>query len=290
MKTVTDFNEYEIIDMQDGQKLENWGKYLLSRPDPQIIWQTNESSPLWNRADAVYNRSKSGGGAWDIKNRSLPKSWLINYKDMTFNVKLMGFKHTGLFPEQAYNWNYLREVIKNSNRQDVKVLNLFAYTGAATVAALKENASVVHVDSSRGMVDWAKENVKSSHVEDKNVRFLVDDCLKFVKREIRRGNKYDIILMDPPSFGRGANGEVWDVEKDLFELVKETTQLLSDKPLMFLINSYTTGLSMSVLKNILEITLVKEIGGNVTVDELGIPMKKSTLVLPCGIFARWESK
>ena len=289
MKVVNDFNEYQILDMQNGQKIEKWGNYVLTRPDPQIIWNY-PSNIDWNKSDAIYSRSKTGGGSWDIRNHKLPNNWQIKYHNLTFNVKLMGFKHTGLFPEQAYNWNYLIDLISNSKRKDIKVLNLFAYTGAATVAALSAGASVVHVDASKGMVDWAKENVISSHLENSNVRFLVDDCLKFVKREIRRGNKYDIILMDPPSFGRGANGEVWDVEKDLFELVEQTAQLMSDKPLMFLINSYTTGLSMTVLKNILEITLVNKIGGKVIVDELGIPMKDSNLVLPCGIFARWESE
>ena len=289
MKIVNDFNEYQILDMQNGQKIEKWGNYILTRPDPQIVW-SYPSNIDWTKADAIYSRSKTGGGSWDIKNHKLPNNWQIKYHDLTFNVKLMGFKHTGLFPEQAYNWNYLIDLITNSKRNDIKVLNLFAYTGAATVAALSAGASVVHVDASKGMVDWAKENVLSSQLKDKNVRFLVDDCLKFVKREIRRENKYDIILMDPPSFGRGANGEIWDVEKNLFELVEQASQLLSDKPLMFLINSYTTGLSMTVLKDILEITLVKKIGGRVTVDELGIPMKDSNLVLPCGIFARWESE
>lgn len=290
MQVVKDFTEYQIIDMQNGQKLESWNGVLLSRPDPQIIWETINKSNLWNNAQAVYNRSKTGGGAWDIKNNKVPSSWQINYHDLTFNLKLMGFKHTGLFPEQAYNWNYLSNIIKNSNRQDIKVLNLFAYTGAASIACLKAGASVVHVDSSKGMIDWAKENVKSSHLEDKPIRFLVDDCLKFVKREIRRGNKYDIILMDPPSFGRGSNGEVWDIEKDLFNLVAETSQLLSAKPLLFLINSYTTGLSMTVLENVLNLTITSKFGGTVTSDELGLPMQNSNLILPCGIFARWENK
>lgn len=289
MKLVTDFKEYEILDMHDGEKVERWGNYLLRRPDPQIIWDTTGVID-WNMVDAKYNRSKSGGGAWDIFNKKLPNSWPIHYHDLTFNVKLMGFKHTGLFPEQAYNWNYLISLIKSSKKKDIKVLNLFAYTGAATVAALSAGASVVHVDSSKGMVEWAKENVKASHLEGTNVRFLVDDCLKFVKREIRRGNKYDIILMDPPSFGRGSNGEVWDALKDLFELVELTSELLSDEPLMMLINSYTTGLSMTVLEDILNITLVNNRGGKVTTDELGLPMKDSNLILPCGIFARWEKE
>src|SRR5574344_1473025 len=289
MKLVADFDDYKIMDMQSGEKLEKWGAYLLRRPDPQIIWHDDLKAD-WNNYDAKYYRSNTGGGSWNIINKNLNKPWQIKYHDMTFNLKLMGFKHTGIFPEQAYNWNYLQNVIINANRHDIKVLNLFAYTGAASVAALKAGAKVWHVDSSKGMVDWAKENVKSSHVDDCEIHFLVDDCVKFVKREIRRGNTYDIILMDPPSFGRGANGEVWDVEKALFDLVSDAALLLSDKPLMFLINSYTTVLSMSVLKNILDITLVKKIGGKVTCDEVGIPMENSKLVLPCGIFARWEKE
>ena len=283
MKLVNDFYDYQILDMYDGKKIENWNGIILSRPDPQIIWPKLNDKKY--QIDATYNRSNKGGGTWDIKNHNMPTSWQVKYHDLTFNLKLMGFKHTGLFPEQAYNWNLIINKIKEANRE-VKVLNLFAYTGAASVAALSAGASVCHVDSSRGMVDWAKENVKSSGLEDKHIRFIVDDCKKFVEREIRRGNKYDIILMDPPSFGRGANGQVWDIEKDLYELVNLCSKLLSDKPIMFLINSYTTDLSMNVLENILKICLPK---GNVTSDELGIPMKNSNLVLPCGIFARWEN-
>ena len=289
MKVVNDFTDYQIIDMSDGMKLETWNGKELLRPDPQIIWQNKIHPEYWEKADAVYHRSNKGGGSWEIKNPKLPSNWQVNYKDLTFNIKLMGFKHTGLFPEQAYNWNLIREKIKQANRH-VKVLNLFAYTGAATVAAASAGAEVVHVDSSRGMVDWAKENLKSSKLEDKPVRFLVDDCLKFVKREQRRGNKYDIILMDPPSFGRGSNGEVWDIERDLYPLVKECMEILSDDPILFLINSYTTGLSKTVLENVLYLTINKKHKGIISSDELGIPMENSNLILPCGIYARWEKE
>ena len=287
MKTVNDFKEYQIIDMADGMKLEIWNDLKLLRPDPQIIWNEKNNENLWNNIDATYNRSNTGGGCWNIKNNNIPSSWQIHYQDMTFNLKLMGFKHTGLFPEQAYNWNLIREKIRNANRK-VKVLNLFAYTGAASIAALMENADVVHVDASRGMIDWAKENVKSNNLEDRNIRFLVDDVVKFVKREIRRGNKYDIILMDPPSFGRGANKEVWSIENDLFNLVELCTELLSDNPILFLINSYSTGLSKTILENILYLTVNKKVKGFISSDELGIEMKNSKLLLPCGIYARWE--
>ena len=286
MKVVNDFLEYQIIDMSSGMKLELWNNVKLLRPDPQIIWDEKSDESLWNNIDATYNRSNTGGGSWDIKNNKL-NSWQVHYQDMTFNLKLMGFKHTGLFPEQAYNWNLIREKIKNANRK-VKVLNLFAYTGAASIAALMEDADVVHVDASRGMIDWAKENVKSNNLEDKNIRFLVDDVVKFVKREIRRGNKYDIILMDPPSFGRGANKEVWNIEKDLYNLVDLCKDLLSDDPLLFLINSYSTGLSKTILEDILYLTVNKKYKGTISSDELGIECKTSKLALPCGIYARWE--
>ena len=287
MISVNDFEEYQILDMSSGMKLENWNGKELLRPDPQIIWDNKFHPEYWDKVDAIYHRSNKGGGSWEIKNKKLPESWQIHYKNLTFNLKLMGFKHTGLFPEQAYNWNYLIDLIKKQNRK-IKVLNLFAYTGAASVAALSAGAEVVHVDSSKGMIEWAKENVKSSNLEDKPIRFLVDDCIKFVKREIRRGNKYDIILMDPPSFGRGSNGEVWDIEKDLYPLVLDCTELLTDFSLMFLINSYTTGLSKSVLENILKLTVDKKYKGIITSEELGIPLKNQDIILPCGIFARWE--
>lgn len=285
MKLIEDFKEYEILDMASGQKLERWGDYTLVRPDPQIIWSENNTN-LWSNAHAIYERSNTGGGKWTIK-KSLPSSWIINYQDLKFNLKLMGFKHTGLFPEQAYNWNIIRKTIKEANRH-VKVLNLFAYTGAASIAALSAGAEVVHVDSSRGMVDWAKENVKINNLEDKPIRFLVDDVRKFVKREIRRGNKYDIIIMDPPSFGRGSKNEVWSIENDLAELIKDTSELLSDNPLLFIINSYTTGLSKTVLENLLYLNIKRE--GLISSDELGLPMTNSNLILPCGIYARWERK
>ena len=289
MKVVKDFTEYKILDMSEGMKLESWNGKELLRPDPQIIWNHKEHEEYWDKADAIYHRSNKGGGSWEIKNHKLPDVWQVHYQDLTFNIKLMGFKHTGLFPEQAYNWNLIRDKIKEENRP-IKVLNLFAYTGAASVAALAAGAEVVHVDSSRGMVDWAKENVKSSGLQDKPIRYLVDDCIKFVNREIRRGNKYDIILMDPPSFGRGSNGEVWDIEKDLYPLVDACKELLSDDPVLFLINSYTTGLSKTVLENILELTVNKKHKGYITSDEIGLPMENSNIILPCGIYARWEKE
>ena len=287
MKIVKDFKDYEILDMSRGQKLERWNEVILSRPDPQIIWENNTRASLWDSVDAQYQRSNKGGGEWHIHNRKMPTSWQVHWQDLTFNLKLMGFKHTGLFPEQAYNWNIIRDKIKKAQRE-VKVLNLFAYTGGASIAALSTGASVVHVDSSRGMVDWAKENVHSSHLEDKPIRFIVDDVVKFVEREIRRGNKYDMIIMDPPSFGRGSNKEIWNIETDLYNLVELCTQVLNDDPLMFLINSYTTGLSMNVLVDILKLTVNKKHSGYISADEIGIPMKESDLILPCGIFARWE--
>jgi 23S rRNA (cytosine1962-C5)-methyltransferase len=286
MQIIDDFNEYKILDVESGKKLESWNGVILNRPDPEVIWPSVNNAN-WEKAQAKYIRSNKGGGEWE-KKRSVPDSWQIHYRDMTFNLKLMGFKHTGLFPEQASNWNIIMDKIKGANR-DVKVLNLFAYTGGASVAALKAGASVVHVDSSRGMVDWAKENVKSSGLEDKPIRFIVDDVKKFVKRELRRGNTYDIIIMDPPSFGRGANGEVWDIDKDLYDLVLDASNLLSDKPIMFLINSYTTGLSMSVLENILKLTVSSKYKGVIIKDEIGLKIENSDIVLPCGIFARWET-
>lgn len=287
MKLVNDFKEYEILDLNNGKKLESWAGVILNRPDPQVIWKNAENNE-WKKAEAIYDRSNTGGGKWKMI-KDIPSSWVINYQDLKFNLKLMGFKHTGLFPEQAYNWNLIREKIKRANRK-VKVLNLFAYTGAATIAALKEGASVVHVDSSRGMIEWAKENIKLNHLENAEVRFLVDDVRKFVKREIRRGNKYDMIIMDPPSFGRGSKNEVWDIETDLDDLVKDVSELLSAKPLLFLINSYTTGLSKTVLENLLYLRVNEKHEGIITSDELGIPVRNSNLILPCGIYARWENK
>ena len=285
MKLVNDFFEYKILAMNDKNKIEDWNGIVLKRPDPQIIWNDEENI---KNIDAIYTRSNKGGGSWNILNRKIPNAWQIHYHELTFNLKLMGFKHTGLFPEQAYNWNLIQNKIKNSNKE-VKVLNLFAYTGAASMAAASAGASVVHVDSSRGMVDWAKENMHSSNLDDRKIRFLVDDVVKFVKREIRRNNKYDIILMDPPSFGRGANKEIWNIEENLFELVNLCTQILSDDPILFLINSYTTGLSKTVLENVLLKTVEKKYKGFISSDELGLKAINN-MILPCGIYARWEKE
>ena len=288
MKLANEWKDYEILDMASGMKLERWGKYVLSRPDPQIIWKEKTFKEKWKNLDAKYIRSNKGGGHWENVN-SVPENWQVKYKDLTFNIKQMGFKHTGLFPEQAVNWDYMIDKIKKSNRK-IKVLNLFAYTGGATVACAYAGADVVHVDSSKGMVAWAKENIASSNLTDRYVRFIVDDVIKFVKREIRRGNKYDAIVMDPPSFGRGANGEVWNIEESLYELVELCVQVLSDNPLFFLINSYTTGLSPKVLENVLLLTVNKKVNGKITSGEIGLPMTDSNLVLPCGIYGKWENK
>lgn len=282
------WKDYELIDASRGEKLERWGNVYLLRPDPQIVWDNGDLLEKYHSdIYAVYYRSNKGGGHWDnLKNT--PSSWKIKYDDLTFNIKQMGFKHTGLFPEQAVNWDFMREKIKKSGRK-IKVLNLFAYTGGATVACLSAGASVTHVDSSRGMVDWCKENVKSSGLENTEVRYIVDDVVKFVQREIRRGNHYDAIIMDPPSYGRGANGEVWDIEKNLNYLVKICSEVLSDEPLFFLINSYTTGLSSMVLSNILNLNVNNKFTGRVSCGEVGLPIKNSELVLPCGIYGRWEN-
>ncbi len=287
MDLARNWKDYEIIDASNGQKLERWKNIYLLRPDPQIIWDNgNLEKKYKGMIDAVYHRSKSGGGYWEnIKN--VKPRWTVNYKNLTFNIKQMGFKHTGLFPEQAFNWDFMIDKISKSGRK-IKVLNLFAYTGGATVACLSANASVTHVDSSRGMVDWCKENVDSCGYRDREIRYIVDDVLKFVKREIRRGNKYDAIIMDPPSYGRGSNKEVWSIEKNLFELVSLCTEILSDDPLFFLINSYTTGLSSTVLKNLLTITVEKKYSGKISCGEVGLPITKGNLVLPCGIYGRWE--
>lgn len=286
MKTI-EFEEYKILDTKDGMKLESWNGIKLLRPDPQIIW-TKEKNNYWSMIDAKYTRSNKGGGEWQVFNKNMPNKFQIHYDNLVFNLKLMGFKHTGLFPEQAYNWNMLKQKI--IGKKNIKVLNLFAYTGAASIVSLSSGASVVHVDSSRGMIDWAKENVISNNLSDKPIRFIVDDVVKFVEREIRRGNKYDIILMDPPSFGRGANKEVWDIEKDLYNLVEKCTELLSEEPILFLINSYTTGLSMTVLENILRLTVGKKYDGFISSDELGIKTMDKNIILPCGIYARWEKE
>ena len=279
--------DYRLIDSADGEKLEYWGNYLLRRPDPQAVWTYKSEEKLWDETDATYHRSKSGGGSWEFFNKKLPERWTVNYRNLTFNIKPMGFKHTGLFPEQAVNWDWFSDLIQKANRP-VKVLNLFAYTGGASVAALSAGADVVHVDASKGMVTWAKENVVSSGYGDRSIRYMVDDVKKFVKREIRRGNKYDGIIMDPPSYGRGPGGEVWKIEDELYPLVCDCMEIMSDNPLFFLINSYTTGLSACILENVLKLTVARKFGGVVSADEIGLPMESSRLPLPCGISGRWE--
>lgn len=286
MLVANEWQDYKIIDMANGQKLEKWGNKILSRPDPQIIWKNKSFPEKWKNIDAIYNRSKTGGGSWKY-NKKLPSNWQINYKNLTFNIKPMGFKHTGLFPEQAVNWDWMIKKIKSSKRKDINVLNLFAYTGGATVACSYAGAKVCHVDASKGMVSWAKENINSSGLGERPVRFIVDDVTKFVQREIRRQNKYDAIIMDPPSYGRGKNGEVWQFENNIADLVELCSKVLSDNPLFFLINSYTTGISSKVLENILRIKLRLE-NGKLSSGEIGLPMKNSDLVLPCGIYGRWE--
>lgn len=279
METVNNFKDYEIISMSNGYKYERWGKYYLKRPNPLVIWPDNEDI----KVDAEYTRSNTGGGEWKVYSK-MPSFWQVRYEDMVFNLKLMGFKHTGLFPEQAYNWNIIRETIRKSNRK-VNVLNLFAYTGGASIAALMEHANVTHVDSSRGMIDWAKENVIANHLDGENIKFYIDDVKKLVKRELRRGNKYDIIIMDPPSFGRGAKNEVWQVSKDLYNLILDCSNLLSDDALLFIVNTYTEGLSKTVIENILKKTIKRK--GTVVGTELGIEARNG-LVLPCGVTVRWE--
>ena len=283
MKIANEWLDYELLLTKDGMKKEKWGEYTLVRPDPQIIWSNDLS---FGKYDAIYYRSNKGGGHCEYKTK-LKENWQIKYKELTFNIKPMSFKHTGIFPEQAVNWDYMIDKIKNS-RRNIKVLNLFAYTGGATVACLYAGASVCHVDSSKGMVNWAKENVNSSNLSDKNVRYIVDDVIKFVEREIRRGNKYDAIIMDPPSYGRGANKEVWDIETDLFKLVNLCTKILSDNPLFILINSYTAGLSPKVLENILKLLIKQK--GIITSGEIGLKEKNTGIILPCGIYGRWENE
>lgn len=286
MRYSTDWKDYELIDCSSGEKLERWTREILIRPDPQVIWKSERENRLWYQPSAKYVRSRTGGGKWQVYKR-MPDAWQVKYKDLSFVVRTMGFKHTGLFPEQAVNWDYTRQLIRNSGREDVKVLNLFAYTGAATVACLKEGSQVVHVDASKGMVQWAKENAKLSGVEEESVRWIVDDCMKFVQREIRRGNKYDIVILDPPSYGRGPKGEIWHLEDSIYDFVKLVRDVLSDEPLMVLLNSYTTGLSASVMKYILDDVITSERGGKVTADEIGLPLSSKDRILPCGSSAIW---
>ena len=278
------WKDYEVLDTSGGEKLERWGDYLLVRPDPQVIWNTPKDLPGWRKMNGHYYRSSKGGGEWEFFD--LPKQWEIAYKDLRFNLKPFSFKHTGLFPEQAVNWDWFSDKIKNAGRP-VKVLNLFAYTGGATLAAAAAGAAVTHVDASKGMVNWAKENAKSSGLEAAPIRWLVDDCMKFVEREIRRGNHYDGIIMDPPSYGRGPNGEIWKIEDSIYDFIKLCTQILSDAPLFFLVNSYTTGLAPAVLTYMLS-TELKRFGGHVDSQEIGLPVTKTGLVLPCGASGRWE--
>ena len=278
------WKDYEVLDTSGGEKLERWGDYLLVRPDPQVIWNTPKDLPGWRKMNGHYYRSSKGGGEWEFFD--LPKQWEIAYKDLRFNLKPFSFKHTGLFPEQAVNWDWFSDKIKNAGRP-VKVLNLFAYTGGATLAAAAAGAAVTHVDASTGMVNWAKENAKSSGLEAAPIRWLVDDCMKFVEREIRRGNHYDGIIMDPPSYGRGPKGEIWKIEDSIYDFIKLCTQILSDAPLFFLVNSYTTGLAPAVLTYMLS-TELKRFGGHVDSQEIGLPVTKTGLVLPCGASGRWE--
>ena len=278
------WRDYELIDCGGGEKLERWGKHVLVRPDPQSIWQTPRNNPLWRRPDARYARASTGGGAWEKKD--VPAQWQVRYQELTFQVKPMNFKHTGLFPEQAANWDFAMEQIRRAGRP-ISVLNLFAYTGGATVACAAAGASVCHVDAARGMVSWGRDNARASGLEDAPIRWIVDDCAKFVEREIRRGRRYDAIIMDPPSYGRGPSGEVWKLDDSLWPFVELVAGVLSDEPLFFLINSYTTGLAPSVLTYILESLITPKYGGRTHSDELGLPVTESGLALPCGATGRW---
>ena len=283
-----EWKDYEVIDTAEGDKLERWGDYVFIRPDPQVIWNYKNAESLWKTAHGRYIRSNKGGGNWDIKTKSLPDSWNITYKDLKFIVKPTGFKHTGLFPEQAANWDFIMDKIENAGRE-IKVLNLFGYTGGATVAALSKGASVCHVDASKGIMNWCRDNVVANGFENRKIRYIVDDAVKFVEREIRRGNTYDAVIMDPPSYGRGPNGEIWKLEDKIYDLISLLTDVLSDKPLFFIVNSYTTGFAPTVLYNILSMTVGKKYNGKVEAKELGIPVKNSPYILPCGSTGRWES-
>lgn len=287
MRLSYDWKDYKLIDAGNGEKLESWNGVVLRRPDPQAMWPINNDSN-WNKIDGFYHRSEKGGGYWDFY-KKLDDYWTVNYKNLTFKVSPTNFKHTGLFPEQAVNWDFMMDKIKSAGRP-IKVLNLFAYTGGATMACSSAGAvEVVHVDAAKGMVLWAKENMQLSHLENNKIRFIVDDCLKFVLREARRGNKYDAIIMDPPSYGSGPNGEVWKFEHNLYNLINACLDILSDKPLFFLINAYTTGISSTVLYNILKTIMVPRFGGVVDADEVGLPIISNDLILPCGICGRWQS-
>ena len=285
MRNIEDFFDYELIDAVNGERLERWGDIILIRPDPQIIWDGDKSDPRWRDAHAVYHRSNSGGGYWETL-KKVPDVWSIKFRELTFRLKPMGFKHTGLFPEQAVNWVYADKLIRNANRP-IKVLNMFAYTGGATIACLNAGAHVTHVDASKGMVQWAKENAVASKLADRPVRWLVDDCVKFVKREIRRGNKYDAIIMDPPSYGRGPDGEVWKLEQQIGELLCDTSKLLSDEPLFLFLNSYTGGLSPTILNYMVDMTFPKTKSSKVFTEEIGLKVTNKNIVLPCGNTTIW---
>ena len=285
MRTFENFNDYELIDADNGERLERWGDIILIRPDPQIIWSEGHRDDRWNKAHAIYHRSNSGGGYWETR-KKVPDVWSIKYEAITFRLKPMGFKHTGLFPEQAVNWSLAQKLIKEANRE-VSVLNLFAYTGGATIACLNAGARVTHVDASKGMVSWAKENAVASALADRPVRWLVDDCMKFVKREIRRGNKYDAIIMDPPSYGRGPNGEVWKLEQQLSELLTDVGNILSDDPLFFFLNSYTGGLSPTILNYMVKSCIAPKNSGTIFTEEIGIKVTKRDVILPCGNTTIW---
>lgn len=285
MWVANNWKDYEVIDTSNGEKLERWGKYILLRPDPQVLWNTPKKNPAWKHLNAHYHRSKKGGGEWEFFD--LPKQWSIHYRELTFHLKPFSFKHTGLFPEQAVNWDWFSELIQKAGRQ-VKVLNLFAYTGGATCAAAKAGAAVTHVDASKGMVTWAKENAQASGLADAPIRWIVDDCVKFVEREIRRGNHYDAIIMDPPSYGRGPKGEIWKIEEKIHPFIALCEQLLSDNPLFFLVNSYTTGLAPAVLTYLISTEVVAKHGGQVISDEIGLPVSDNGLILPCGAAGRWQ--
>lgn len=287
MYVANNWTDYEVLDTGDGDKLERWGTYILRRPDPQIIWPVANETGLWKKADGHYFRSSSGGGNWKM-NPSLPERWTISYEDLSFHIKPTNFKHTGLFPEQAVNWSWMMNKIRSANRP-IRVLNLFAYSGGATVAAAKAGAEVCHVDAAKGMVQWAKENAQLSGLESAPIRYITDDVFKFVQREQRRGRQYDAIIMDPPSYGRGPQGETWKLEDSLFPFLQTCTTILSDTPLFLLINSYTTGLSPSVLHNLLHMTMKAKYGGQINCGEIGLPITASGLHLPCGILGRWEA-
>lgn len=285
MWTADSWKDYQLLDTSSGERLERWGDYILIRPDPQVIWNTPRTRKEWEQKNGHYHRSRQGGGQWEFFH--LPKQWSIQYKDLTFHLKPFHFKHTGLFPEQAVNWDWFSEKIRHAGRK-IKVLNLFAYTGGATLSAAAAGASVTHVDASKGMVTWAKENAAASGLKDAPIRWLVDDCIKFVEREIRRGNQYDAIIMDPPSYGRGPKGEIWKLEDSVFSFITLCTRLLGPRPLFFLINSYTTGLAPAVLTYMLS-TALKDRDGHVTSQEIGLPVSSSGLILPCGASGRWEA-